>query len=110
MNYTEQEIKDLITKVLSDLGIEYYEDKPFFIEFQEEQDYFDLKYEIKKPWLCSVPGPDYQFGGDDGGYVFSIDDESPNTIFFQDASGGQVPSSFIKEDEDGKYYQEYILK
>ncbi len=109
MNYTQQDIKEIVINALLDMKIEYYLDKEFFIKFQLELSYMNVKHDIKKPWICIVSGPDYQFGGVDGGYVFTIDDEPPHTIFFQDASGGQIPNSFIKKDENGKYYREYIL-
>ena len=109
MNYTKEQIKELITQILEDIDLEYFRDKDFYIK-KGEPDFMDKKYNILDPWTCVVEGPDWQFDTDDGGYIFSIDDNEPHTIFFQDASGGQVPNAFIKKDENGKYYRDYIAR
>lgn len=109
MNLNEKHITDLVTQILTDIELEYYENKKFVISM-DEPDELDKKLGFIKPWICSVNTHDWQFDSEDGIYSFMIDDEDPELIFFIDASGGQVPNSFIKKDENGKYYREYILK
>lgn len=107
MNYTKEQIRLLVTEILKALELEYFDDKPFVISFEEE-DSLGKRYGIQKSWLCSVQTKDWQFNTDDGVFAFHISDETPFLVLFIDASGGQVPYSFIKKNENGKYYQEYI--
>ena len=112
MNLKEDDIINMVKQILSDNELDYYQNKKFVIKLDEldELDEFDKKIGFKKPWICSVHTRDWQFDSEDGIYSFTIDDLDPTLIFFIDGSGGQIPNSFIKKDENGKYYREYILR
>lgn len=111
MNYTKEAISELVKQILSDLDLYYYEDKVFKIFLNEnELQGFEKEYDFIKPWRCFVQTKDWQFDTDEGVFSFIIGDEIPEKILFIDGSGGQVPHSFIKKDEDGKYNKEFIKR
>jgi len=107
MNYTKEQIISLAKKILDDIELEYYDDKEPFVEYGLAEA-IDKERGFVNIWSCNIKCYDWQFDSDEGAYCFVIDDEQDDLIFFIDASGGQIPHAYIKKDEDGKYYREYI--
>jgi hypothetical protein len=111
MNYTKETISELVKQILSDLDLYYYEDKEFKVFLNEnELQGFEKQFDFEKPWRCFVQTKDWQFDTDEGIYSFIIDDEISDKILFIDGSGGQVPHSYIKKDENEKFYKEFIKR
>jgi hypothetical protein len=111
MNYTKEVISELVKQILIDLEMYYYEDKDFEVFLNEnELKGFEKDYNFVKPWRCFVQTKDWQFDTDEGVYSFIIDDEIPDKILFIDGSGGQVPHSYIKKNQNGKYDKEFIKR
>lgn len=107
MDYTKENIIEIVKQILGDLELSYYEEKDFIVNLGEP-DEFEKLNGFSTSWHCSVYTSDWQFNTEEGIYSFTIDNEDSNRILFFDCSGGQIPHSFIKKDENSKYYREYI--
>jgi hypothetical protein len=102
MNYTKEQIKQIVIKILNDLGNDYYFEDKIYIEYEE-----NLKplwgNVIKKAWSIGIGIPDFQFQHQSGDVIgIDIDDETGEIINYIEGPGRPVPTT-VKLNDEGKY-------
>jgi len=108
----EEEMINIAKQALKDFELAFYENEIPTVEFFKRKEFLAKYRGIESGYLVVVNGPSFQFPDDPdgGGYLFYFEENEPHRIYFTDCSGGQIPPAWVKKDENGKYYRDFILR
>lgn len=103
MRFTEEEIINIANKVLKDIQLDYYKDRPIHAKYVTNFNYFGDDFNKEDGWIVWADWYDPDFlDGKDSKLALIIDDETgiPHQIRL---SFGQNIRSMIKTDKNGNY-------
>ena len=104
MNHTEEEIKNIVLKLLKDIDRTYLDNSEIFIESNKDIKIPGIKKTLSIGWKIDVPVTDDQFHKDEPAFILVyIDDDSGTIEGYLDCSMGRPVPMKADLNEDSLY-------